>query len=271
MACGLDPANGAAQAVAEAVRNLACVGAEPIGVTDCLNFGSPENPAVMGQFVACIEGMSDACRAFGVPVVSGNVSFYNETSGVSILPTPTVGMVGLVPDVRVVPRGTWHEGDAIYLLGPVEGELGGSRYLQLVFGVEAGPVPAVDFEHERRVAAIVRDLVRLGLVAAKDVADGGLGLALAEMSGGTVGATVDLPGGCSEARIVFGEWLGRFLVAVPAEWEGALVHACTGIECTRLGEARGDTVEIRAASRALIEAPASELARCREEGLGWLT
>ena len=107
LACGLDPFNGAAQAVAEAVRNLACVGAEPVGVTDCLNFGSPENPKVMGQFVAALEGMAEACRAFEVPVVSGNVSFYNETSGSAILPTPTVGMAGVVPEVRHRPRGTW--------------------------------------------------------------------------------------------------------------------------------------------------------------------
>ena len=104
LACGLDPFNGAAQAVAEAVRNLACVGAEPVGVTDCLNFGSPENPRVMGQFVAALEGMAEACRAFEVPVVSGNVSFYNETSGSAVLPTPTVGMVGVVPEVRHRPR-----------------------------------------------------------------------------------------------------------------------------------------------------------------------
>jgi phosphoribosylformylglycinamidine synthase II len=270
MACGIDAFWGAAQAVAEAVRNLACVGAEPVGVTDCLNFGSPENPEVMGQFVAAVEGMSEACRSLGVPVVSGNVSFYNETSGSSILPTPAIGMVGLVPDVRFVPRNTWREGEAIYVLGPLEGELGGSRYLQLCFGVEAGPVPAVEYDKERRVAAVVRDLVRMGLVAAKDISDGGLAMALGEMTGGTIGAVIELPRGPSEARIVFGEWLGRFVVSVPSEWEGALVRSCQGLDCTQIGLVQGEDLIVRSGKRTLIDLPAAEFHRLRDEGLQWL-
>jgi len=271
LACSLDPFHGAAQGVAEAVRNLACVGAEPIGVTDCLNFGSPENPGVMGQFVAAVEGLADACRAFEVPVVSGNVSFYNETSGTAVLPTPTVGMVGLVPEVRHRPRSTWQAGDAVYLLGPLEGELGGSRYLQLVLGIEAGPVPAVDYEAERRTAAVARDLVRLGLAAAKDLSDGGLAVAVVDMSGGAVGCRLSLPAGASPVRALFGEWRGGFLLAAPAALEPALERACAGLPLTRLGAAGGAKLSIASGRKTVLEAPASELAALAEKGLGWLS
>jgi phosphoribosylformylglycinamidine synthase len=271
LACGLDPFNGAAQAVAEAVRNLACVGAEPVGVTDCLNFGSPENPKVMGQFVAALEGMAEACRAFEVPVVSGNVSFYNETSGSAILPTPTVGMVGVVPEVRHRPRGTWREGEALYLLGGVEGELGGSRFLQLVLGLEAGPVPAVDYAAESRAAAVVRGLVRQGLAAAKDLSDGGLAVAAAEMSGGTVGAELALPEGVAPARALFGEWRGGFLVAVEPENEQALVRACEGSPVNRLGAVGGSKLKIALGGRVLLDEPVEELEGLRENGLKWLS
>jgi phosphoribosylformylglycinamidine synthase II len=270
LACGLDPFNGSAQAVAEAVRNLACVGAEPVGVTDCLNFGSPENPKVMGQFVAAIEGMAEACRAFDVPVVSGNVSFYNETSGSAILPTPTVGMVGVVPEVRHRPRGTWREDDAIYLLGLVEGELGGSRFLQVVLGLEAGPVPAVDYESERRAAAVVRELVRKGLAAAKDLSDGGFAVAAVEMSGGAVGAELTLPDGVTAARGLFGEWRGGFLLAVARENERAFARICEGLPLTAVGAARGSRLRVSLGGKALMDESVGELWRLREKGLGWL-
>jgi phosphoribosylformylglycinamidine synthase II len=269
-ACGLDPFNGAAQAVAEAVRNLACVGAEPVGVTDCLNFGSPENPKVMGQFVAALEGMAQACRAFEVPVVSGNVSFYNETSGNAILPTPTVGMVGVVPEVRHRPRHGWREGEAIYLLGPVEGELGGSRFLQIVLGLEAGPVPAVDYESERIAAEAVRELVRRGAAAATDLSDGGLAAAAVEMSGGAVGAGLVLPEAVAPARALFGEWRGGFLLAVAPEDEAALASACRGIQLTRLGVAAGERLKIAAGTRLLLDESVGELRGLREGCLGWL-
>jgi phosphoribosylformylglycinamidine (FGAM) synthase-like enzyme len=269
LACGLDPYNGAAHAVAEAVRNLACVGAEPVGVTDCLNFGSPEKPEVMGQFVAALEGMAAACRAFEVPVVSGNVSFYNETSGNTILPTPTIGMVGVVPEVRHRPRRRWREGEAIYLLGPVEGELGGSRYLQVVLGLEAGPVPAVDYEGERRAAAVVRDLVRRGAVAATDLSDGGLAAAAVEMSDGEAGAALVLPDGVDPARALFGEWRGAFLLAVAAD-EPTLAAACRGLQFTRLGFAAGERLKVAMGTRVLLDEPVGALRDLRKECLGWL-
>jgi len=271
LACSLDPFNGAAQAVAEAVRNLACVGAEPVGVTDCLNFGSPENPSVMGQFVAAVDGIAEACRAFEIPVVSGNVSFYNETSGTAILPTPTVGMVGLVPEVRQRPRSQWQVGDAIYLLGPLEGELGGSRYLQIVLGLEAGPVPAVDYEAERRIAAVARDLVRLGLVAAKDLSDGGLAVAAVGMSGGAVGCRLTLPHGASPVRVLFGEWRGGFLLTAPVPLEPALERACEGLPLTRLGIAGGTRLVATVGRKAVLDTPIGDLAALTEKGLGWLS
>ena len=269
-ACGIDPASGAAHAVAEAVRNLACVGAEPVGVTDCLNFGSPESPRVMGQFVAAVEGLAAACRALGVPVVSGNVSFYNETSGDAILPTPTVGMVGVVPEVRHRPRGCWAAGDAVYLLGPLEGELGGSRYLQLVLGLEVGPIPAPDYADELRTASVVRDLVRLGLVAAKDVSDGGLAAAAVAMSGERVGAELRVPPDVPLARVLFGEWAARYLLAVPAAWEAALVRACEGLALTRLGAAGGGRLIVIVGRKAVVSQPVGELAALPEECLTWL-
>ena len=270
-ACGIDPHWGAAQAVAEAVRNLACVGAEPVGVTDCLNFGSPENPVVMGQFVAAVEGMAEACRAFAVPVVSGNVSLYNETSGRAIVPTPTVGMVGVVPEVRHRPASTWSAGDALFLLGPAEGDLGGSRYLRQVLDLEVGPIPAVDYREERRYAAAVRDLVRLGLVAAKDVSDGGLALALVEMSDGAVGADVVLPERSSVVRVLFGEWLGRFLLAAPEPCAAAVERACQGLPLARLGHAGGTELTVRYGARVVLRGDVAALATRRELGMAWLT
>jgi phosphoribosylformylglycinamidine synthase len=270
LACGLDPYRGAAQAVAEAVRNLACVGAEPAGITDCLNFGSPEDGQVMGQFVAAVEGMAAACRAFNVPVVSGNVSFYNDTNGRAVLPTPTVGMVGVVAEVRSRPRSAWREGEIVYLLGPVEGELGASRFLQLVLGLEAGPVPAVDFAAESRSAAVVRDLVSTGRAAVKDVADGGLAVAAAEMSGGRMGADLEFPAGVSPVRALFGEWHGRFLLAAAPETAPALERACAGLPLTRLGTTGGGTLGIRCGMRVWLDEPVAALEELRGVGLAFL-
>jgi phosphoribosylformylglycinamidine synthase len=270
LACGLDPYRGAAQAVAEAVRNLACVGAEPAGVTDCLNFGSPEDEQVMGQFVAAVEGMADACRAYGVPVVSGNVSFYNDTSGRAILPTPTVGMVGVVDEVRCRPRASWQPGEIVYLLGRLEGELGASRFLQLVLGLEAGPVPAVDFAAEQRAAAAVRELVRDGLVAARDVSDGGLAVAAAEMSGGRVGADLEFPAGVAPVCALFGEWHGRFLLAAAPAAAAAVERACAGLPLARLGVAGGGTLGIRCGTKVWFDEPVAALEELRDAGLAFL-
>src|SRR4029453_4832884 len=184
--CWLHPYRGAQLAVAEAARNLACVGARPIGVTDCLNFGNPERPEVMAQFAEAVEGIADACRILDVPVVSGNVSLYNETNGKAIQPTPTIGMVGLLEDVdATAPAAFTTAGDTIVLLGITREELGGSEYLAVVHQREAGEPPELDWEREVAVQGAARRAVESGLVhLAHDFADGGLAIALA---GGQIG------------------------------------------------------------------------------------
>jgi phosphoribosylformylglycinamidine synthase len=214
--------------------------------------------------------MAEACREFETPVVSGNVSFYNETSGVAILPTPTVGMVGLVPEVRHRPRGRWQAGETVFLLGPLEGELGASRYMQVVLDLAVGPVPPVEYGAERAAAAVVRELVRLGLVAAKDISDGGLVVAAIEMSRGAVGADLAIPSGRSLVRTLFGEWNGRYLIAVPADFECAVVRACEGLPLTRLGVAGGGSLGFRCGTRVLLDEPVAGLGLLREEALRWL-
>jgi phosphoribosylformylglycinamidine synthase len=180
--CYLDPYVGGVLAVAEAARNLACVGARPVGLTDCLNFGSPENPAVMWQFAEVIQGMRDACVALNVPVVSGNVSFYNETDGVPIYPTPTIGMVGLLEKVtRVVTPWFKAAGDVVVLLGRTRDELGGSEYLKSIHGLTRGTPPWIDLKLELAVQNCCLDAIDEEILrSAHDVADGGLAVALAE-------------------------------------------------------------------------------------------
>ncbi len=198
--CYLDPYLGAQIAVAEAARNLSCVGATPLAVTDCLNFASPEKPEGFWQFERAVAGLADACEAFGTPVISGNVSFYNETPEHAIYPTPTVGMVGLLPDAgKRVTMGFKNEGDKIFFVGdgsPFVGDdppdvmegreggfpsLGGSEYLSVIHGLEVGTPPALDIEAEKRLHAFLRDAIGQGLLqSAHDVSDGGLAVALAE-------------------------------------------------------------------------------------------
>ena len=189
-----DPQTGAAHAVAEAALNLACVGARPLAVTDCLNFGNPERPEILGQFAAAIRGISEACRVFETPVVSGNVSLYNETDGVSILPTPTVGMVGLLDDVtRSVGFHFAHEGDVVALLGTTRDEMGASEYLATVLGRDEGPCPPLDFASARALVNMLLEPVRDGMLSsAHDVSEGGLAVALAEAAMGPGGFGADL-------------------------------------------------------------------------------
>jgi phosphoribosylformylglycinamidine synthase subunit PurL len=229
--CAADPLRGGRQAVAEAWRNLCAVGARPLAVTDCLNFGSPENPEVMGQFVGCIEGMAEACLALDFPVVSGNVSFYNETDGQAIWPTPTIGGLGLIADLDRMATIAWDsEGLALLLIGESFGWLGSSLYLREVCGREEGAPPPVDLPTERRNGELVRRLCEDGLIeACHDLSDGGLYVALAEMAlASEIGADLQLPKDCDDgAGWLFGEDQGRYLVAVAPE-RVAAVTACAG-------------------------------------------
>ncbi|MFQ5851765.1 MAG: phosphoribosylformylglycinamidine synthase subunit PurL [Candidatus Binatia bacterium] len=218
--CYLDPYIGGVLAVAEAARNLACVGARPLGLSDCLNFGSPENPNVMWQFSNVIRGMCDGCIALGVPVVSGNVSFYNETSGVSIYPTPTVAMVGLLANVErhVTP---WFKsaGDLVVLLGCTREELGGTEYLKVVHGLVRGTPPWIDLKLERAVQRSCVKAVEKGILcSAHDVSEGGLAVALAECcvagSGRALGVTIKLHEMMRGDALLFGESQSRIIVSV---------------------------------------------------------
>jgi phosphoribosylformylglycinamidine synthase subunit PurL len=222
--CLADPVEGGRQAVAEAWRNLTAVGARPLAITDCLNFGSPEKPEIMGQFASCIEGMAEACRALEFPVVSGNVSFYNETNGAAIPPTPTVGGIGLLRNLgRMATIALKADGEALLLVGGRNGDgwLGQSLYLREIEGREEGAPPPVDLAAERRNGDFVRALIEQDRVrTCHDVSDGGLLVAIAEMAlAGGLGAAIEAPAEAAGARLqawLFGEDQGRYVVAVPA-------------------------------------------------------
>lgn len=240
--CWLDPRVGGAQAVAEAARNLACVGAEPLGLTDCLNFGNPENREIAWQFRECVGGMAEACRALSIPVVSGNVSFYNETEGASVHPTPTVGMVGVLPDVSIHPTSFFQmAGDRVLLLGEDKDEFGGSAYLRLLYHVEQGRPPAVDLEAEARLTALLRHGSRAGwLRTATDVSDGGLALTLAEATFAQgLGARLDVEGG---PRTLFSETQARAVVAVAPEAADSVLRLAEelSVPCSDIGVVGGD-------------------------------
>ena len=211
-----DPYEGGKQAVAEAWRNLTAVGADPIAITDNLNFGNPERPEIMGQIVRAIDGMAEACRALDFPVVSGNVSLYNETNGDGIPPTPTVGAVGLIPDyARRASFGGLKNGDVLVLIGETHGEMGASLYLREILGREDGAPPPVDLRLERRAGDFVRGLIRAGEAAVvHDLSDGGLVAAAAEMAlASGVGVVLNATSHEHAHFYLFGEDQGRYLVA----------------------------------------------------------
>jgi len=223
--CVLHPYIGGSIAVAEAARNLVCSGAEPIGLTDCLNFGNPERPDVMWQFILAVEGIADACRHLDIPVVSGNVSFYNETNGLSIYPTPIIGMVGLIdPAEQAMTQWFKHAGDLIILLGATKEDLGGTEYLRVVHSREQGSPPALSLDTEKTLQHCLLKLIRAGLVhSAHDCADGGLAVAIAESClsnpAQPLGAVVRLHAeGLRRDALLFGESQSRVLLsASPAD------------------------------------------------------
>ncbi len=251
--CEADPAMGGRQAVAEAFRNLTAVGARPLAATDCLNFGNPERPDIMGTFVGAIGGLGEACRALDMPIVSGNVSFYNETDGRAVQPTPTIGAIGLIDDLDFMARiGFGGEGQAIVVIGDTAGHLGASLYLREIAGREDGAPPPVDLGAERRNGDAVRGLIRRGDVAAcHDVSDGGLLVALAEMAlASGIGFSVDRPAGAPPAHAFwFGEDQARYVVAVDGDGAGVVRGARNaGVAATVLGAAGGDSLTVDGAS-----------------------
>ncbi|HHX46124.1 MAG TPA: phosphoribosylformylglycinamidine synthase II, partial [Brevibacterium sp.] len=230
-------------------RNLACVGADPAAITDCLNFGSPEKPEVFYTFHEAIRGLADACTELGVPVVSGNVSFYNEYQGAPILPTPAIGMVGVIDDLSAVIGSAFlSEGDTIVLLGETADELGGSEYLAGAHGLVTGALPELDLEHEATLGALMRDLIGDRLLhSAHDCSEGGLAVALAESCvGGRLGATVTLDDDLRPAASLFSETQGRIVVSVQDDDVDHVLDAAEryGVPYSVIGEVGGDRIVI---------------------------
>jgi len=236
----LDPYHGAQLALAEAYRNVATTGARPLAVSDCLNFGSPEDPAVMWQFSEAVRGLADGCLALGIPVTGGNVSFYNQTGATPILPTPVIGVLGVIDDVaRRTPQGFGSDGALIYLLGETADEFGGSEWANTIHGYLGGLPPRVDLDRERLLADILINSSRDGLVdAAHDLSDGGLAVALAEAClRANAGARIVLPEGDDPFVALFSESAGRAVVAVPRSEEVRFTDMCTarGLPHVRIG------------------------------------
>jgi phosphoribosylformylglycinamidine synthase II len=258
----LDPRTGARIAVAEACRNLACVGARPIGVTNCLNFGNPEKPEVMGQFEQAVTGLAEACRTFGIPVTGGNVSFYNDTEGLSIHPTPVLGIVGLIDDIRKAVRpGFRAAGDAVVLIGENLEEVGGTEYLRIVHGLVAGAPPAVDLEQEKRNQECLLELIDAGLVrSAHDLSEGGLAVALAECafkSEGMTGCRIDLEDGLREDALLFGESQSRIVMTCRRASLGRVLElaASRGVPARAIGRVGGDAVAVSRKGREILRLP----------------
>ncbi|NBT97338.1 MAG: phosphoribosylformylglycinamidine synthase subunit PurL, partial [Methylocystaceae bacterium] len=226
--CAADPFEGGKQAVAEAWRNITVRGATPLALTDNLNFGNPERPEIMGQFVGCLKGIGEAARALDFPIVSGNVSLYNETQGAGIVPTPAIGGVGVIADVeKATHTGFSEAGQALLLIGATQGWLGQSAYARDLCNLKDGAPPPVDLSAERRNGAFLRGIIASGCVAvAHDLSDGGLGVALVEMAlAGNIGAKLtQLPQGPTHAAL-FGEDQARYLIAVAPEMVETILSA----------------------------------------------
>ncbi|HEV7397467.1 MAG TPA: AIR synthase related protein, partial [Pyrinomonadaceae bacterium] len=272
--CAADPRAGAKLLVAEAARNVVCVGARPLAITNCLNFASPERPEVMWSFSEVIDGMAEACRALNTPVISGNVSFYNETEGKGVLPTPVIGMVGLIDDVRrVVQPGFKNEGDVIALLGENGDDLSISEYAATVLGqtteamIANGVVPQVNLDREQAVQTTCVEAAEAGLLnSAHDCSDGGLAVALAECSFTTlntdhVGAAIELEDTTPVANLLFGETPSRIIVSFDKAMlesirEIAERHFCPLLV---LGQVQGNQIRIAVNGDNVIEASVAEL------------
>jgi phosphoribosylformylglycinamidine synthase len=277
----VDAKEGAKHAVAEAARNVVCVGAKPIAVTNCLNFASPERPEVMRSFSDVIDGMKEACEMFETPVVSGNVSFYNETEGRGILPTPTIGMVGLIEDTRrIVTQGFKDEGDLIALLGVTNDDLSVSEYAQTILGhsteelIADGSVPRIDLALEKRVQDACLQLAEGGLLkSAHDCSDGGLAVAIAEscfssLGRDAIGASIDLDSnGLSTEAVLFSESPSRIVISFDPEHLEAVKELTAYIPFTLIGNTESDTLQISVDGTGIISAPVADLEAVWETSL----
>lgn len=234
----LDPEIGGKIAIAEAARNIVCSGAEPLALTDCLNYGSPEKPDIFWQLEKSTDGMSEACRVLGIPVIGGNVSLYNETKGIAVYPTPTIGMVGLIEKTEHITTQNFKQaGDSIYLLGETKPEFGGSELQKMLEGRIYGKAPSIDLEEEKTRQEQLLKAIRTGIVqSAHDISEGGLAVALAEcMMEGEVGAKVQITGDAVTA--LFAESQSRFIVTVKKEHEAEFAQM---VNATKIGEVTSD-------------------------------
>lgn len=259
----LDPVEGGKIAVAEAARNVVCSGGEPLAITDCLNYGNPEKPEIFWQFEKSIDGMSEACRVLEAPVIGGNVSFYNETSGEAVYPTPVVGLVGLIHDVdHITTQGFKQEGDVILLFGETKPEIGGSEYQKQMNGTISGRPPVIDLEVEKRLHRAVLAAIQAGKVAsAHDLSEGGLAVALTESATDELGATVEWDIDMRADVALFSESQSRVLLSVKPENVDAVIAIAeeNGVPCTRLGTVGGKDLTITVAGKKVLQTPVSEL------------
>jgi phosphoribosylformylglycinamidine synthase len=276
--CELDAFTGGAMAVAEVCRNLVCSGAEPVGITDCLNFGNPERPEVMESFARAVDGIASACQKLGVPIVSGNVSLYNETDGKPILPTPTVAAVGLAASpADVVTSAFKGAGDAVLLLGCAAtsgaAALAGSEWLVARTGALRGGAPAIDLDAEARLQKLVLELARARLLlSAHDVSDGGLAACLAEcctIAPERFGARVELRAEGTKVdalAVLFGESASRVVVSARADAVDRVLQlaAAAGVPATRIGDTGGAALAISAPPLGSLSVPLVEVAMRRE-------
>jgi phosphoribosylformylglycinamidine synthase subunit PurL len=271
--CAANPREGAKLIVAEAARNVVCVGARPLAVTNCLNFASPERPEVMWSFSEVIDGMAEACRMFNTPVVSGNVSFYNETEGRGILPTPVIGMIGLVEDVRRVVQPGFKQGDLIALLGITGEDLSISEYAAVVEGqtteemIANGTVPGIDLKAELAVQNVCLEAAESGLLSsAHDCSDGGLAVALAEccfssLNHQRIGAAIALHNSLPVSAALFSESPSRIIISFPESSQTAVAEIAARHSCpfTLIGRAGGEALKIKIGEAEVVSAEVAGL------------
>ncbi|MEF3302460.1 phosphoribosylformylglycinamidine synthase subunit PurL [Paenibacillus sp. GYB003] len=268
----LDPEVGGAIAVAEAARNIVCSGAEPLAITDNLNFGSPEKPDIFWQLEKAADGMSEACRKLNTPVIGGNVSLYNENAKGAIYPTPVIGMVGLVHDLdHITTQGFKKEGDVIFLLGETKAELGGSEFQKVLHGVTEGRPPQIDLEAESRLLNAVLGAIQKGLVAsAHDLSEGGLAVALAESAiSGRIGAKVNVETALRPDFALFSESQSRILLSASPDQAAELEAwiAQNGVPVAKLGTVQGDQVQIEINGKPAIQSPVAQLEKVWKDAI----
>lgn len=266
----LDPEVGGRIAVSEAARNVVCSGAEPLAITDNLNFGSPEKPDIFWQMEKAVDGMAEACRVLDAPVIGGNVSLYNENAKGAIYPTPVVGMVGLVHDTdHITTQGFKAEGDVVFLLGETFAELGGSEFQAVVHGVTEGRPPALDLNVEKKLLDSVLAAIQKGLVqSAHDLSEGGLAVALAESCiSGSLGAKVDFATELRPDLALFSESQSRILLSATPDKAAELEQliASYGVPVQKIGQVTGDKLEISVGARSVLNRPVSELKQVWED------